>query len=98
MRPRAAAHKLMLYAPGRHISMPVQTPMREAQADGRREAILDLGERRPIPDATATLAQFQQMLDNDVADDTPAPRGCSEEILEPLRAARARANKILLGD
>ena len=73
-------------------------PMREAQADGRREAILDLGERRPIPDATATLAQFQQMLDNDVADDTPAPRGCSEEILEPLRAARARANKILLGD
>ena len=73
-------------------------PMREAQAEGRREAILDLGERRPIPDATGTLAQFQQMLDNNVADDTPPPRGCSEEILEPLRAARAQANKILLSD
>lgn len=73
-------------------------PMREAQAEGRKEAILDLGERRPIPDATEVLAEFQQMLDNHVADDTPPPRGCSEEILEPLRAARARANKILLGD
>lgn len=73
-------------------------PMREAQAEGRKEAILDLGERRPIPDATETLAQFQQMLDNNVADDAPLPRGCSEEILEPLRAARAQANEILLGD
>ena len=73
-------------------------PMCEAQANGRREAILDLGERRPIPDATATLAQFQHRLDSHVADDTPAPRGCSEEILEPLRTARAQANKILLGD
>lgn len=73
-------------------------PMREAQANGLREAILDLGERRPIPDATATLARFQQMLDDHVADDDPAPSGCSEEVLEPLRAARTRANKILLGD
>ena len=73
-------------------------PMREAQAHGRKEAILDLGEHRPIPDASATLARFQHMLDNHVADDTPAPRGCSEEILEPLSAARAQANKILLGD
>ena len=72
--------------------------MREAQAEGQKEAILDLGERRPIPDVTATLAQFQQMLDNNVTDDTPPPRGCSEEILEPLRAARAQANEILLGD
>ena len=67
-------------------------------AHGRKEAILDLGEHRPIPDASATLARFQHMLDNHVADDTPAPRGCSEEILEPLSAARAQANKILLGD
>ncbi len=73
-------------------------PMREAQANGQREAILDLGERRPIPDATETLAQFQRMLDDHVADDDPAPSGCSEEVLEPLRAARARANEILLGE
>lgn len=73
-------------------------PMREAQANGLREAILDLGEHRQIPDVTATLARFQQLLDDHVADDDPAPSGCSEEVLEPLRAARARANKILLGD
>lgn len=73
-------------------------PMLEAQANGEKEAILDLGECRPVPDATATLTQFQQMLDEHVADSDPAPPGCSEEALEPLRAARARANKILLGD
>ena len=73
-------------------------PMREAKANGQREAILDLGERRPIPDATETLARFQRMLDDHVVDDDPAPSGCSEEVLEPLRAARARANEILLGE
>ena len=73
-------------------------PMREAQANREKEAILDLGERRPVADATATLAQFQQMLDDHAADGDPAPQGCSEEVLEPLRTARARANEILLGD
>ena len=53
---------------------------------------------RPILDATETLARFQRMLDDHVADDDPAPSGCSEEVLEPLRAARARANEILLGE
>ena len=73
-------------------------PMREAQANGKREAILDLGERLPVADATATLAQFQQMLDNHVTDDDLPPAGCSEEVLESLRTDRARANEILLGD
>ena len=52
-------------------------------------AVFERGEQdaRPIPDATETLAQFQRMLDDYVADDDPAPSGCSEEILEPLRAA-----------
>lgn len=62
---------------------------------GRRRATK---KRRPIPDATEVIAEFQQMLDNHVAEDPPAPRGCSEEILEPLRAARAQANEILPGD
>ncbi|WP_428116390.1 type II toxin-antitoxin system antitoxin SocA domain-containing protein [Candidatus Poriferisodalis sp.] len=72
-------------------------PMQEAQADGQRNVILDLGDTPPVPDATATLRRFQRMLNSHV-DEEPAPRGCSEEILIPLRAARARANRILLDD
>ena len=52
----------------------------------------------PLDASTETLARFQRMLDDHVADDDPAPSGCSEEVLEPLRAARARANEILLGE
>lgn len=73
-------------------------PMREAQADGERNVILDLGDTAPIPDASATLRRFQRMLDNHVDDEEPAPPGCNPEILNPLRASRARANRILLDD
>lgn len=73
-------------------------PMREAQADGERNVILDMGDSPPIPDASATLRRFQRMLDNHVDDEEPAPPGCSPEVLNPLRASRARANRILLDD
>ena len=73
-------------------------PMREAQADGERNVILDLGDSAPIPAASATLRRFQHMLDNHVDDEEPAPAGCSPEVLNPLRANRARANRILLDD
>ncbi|WP_419840705.1 Panacea domain-containing protein [Candidatus Poriferisodalis sp.] len=73
-------------------------PMREAQADGERNVILDLGDTAPIPGASATLHRFQRMLDNYVDDEEPAPPGCRPEILNPLRANRARANQILLDD
>lgn len=73
-------------------------PMREARADGERDVILDLGDTAPVPDASATLRRFQRMLDLHIADEEPAPSGCSVEILNPLRASRARANRILLDD
>ena len=73
-------------------------PMREAQADGERDVILDLRDTAPVPDASATLRRFQRMLDRHVDDEEPAPSGCSVEILNPLRASRARANRILLDD
>ncbi|WP_419855290.1 hypothetical protein [Candidatus Poriferisodalis sp.] len=46
----------------------------------------------------AALRRFQRMLDNHVDDEEPAPPGCSAEILIPLRASRARANRMLLDD
>ncbi len=71
-------------------------PMQEAQAEGERNVLLDMGDTPPVPVATATLQRFQQMLDDHADDDVPAPRGCSEEVLNPLRAARTQANRILL--
>lgn len=73
-------------------------PMQEAQQGGERNVILDLDETPFLPDASVTLDRFQRMLDNHIGDDEPAPRGCSEEILNPLRAARGRANRLLLDD
>lgn len=49
-------------------------------------------------DAAAALRRFQRMLDNHVDDEEPAPPGCIAEILIPLRASRARANRMLLDD
>ena len=73
-------------------------PMQEAQDGGERNVILDLDETPTVPDASATLRRFQRLLDSHTDDDEPAPRGCSEKILDPLRAARGRANRLLLDD
>ena len=54
-----------------------------------------------LPDISRTKARLRQHLRelescND--GEGPAPAGCSEELLIPLRAARAEATRILLAE
>lgn len=74
-------------------------PMIEAQANGEREALLDLDEDVRLPDTSAIIRDLQdnlRHLDQDQDDSDPEPQGCDESILEPLRTQRQRANRILL--
>lgn len=97
-RASSAMKTLLGLASARKQRMTRMKVMQEAQQGGERNIILDLDETPFLPDASVTLNRFQRMLDNHIADDEPAPRGCSEEILNPLRAARGRANRLLLDD
>ena len=47
---------------------------------------------------TTRLRQHLRELESRSDEEGPAPAGCSEELLVPLRAARAEANRILLAE
>ena len=54
-----------------------------------------------LPDLSRTktrLRQHLRELESRNEEEGPAPAGCSEELLIPLRAARAEANRILLAE
>ena len=54
-----------------------------------------------LPDISRTesrLRQHLRELESCNDEEGPAPAGCSEELLIPLRAARAEANRILLAE
>ena len=74
--------------------------MREPPRSEASEVVLELGGPPPVPDVSATLARFQRMLDRhvDVEDETPVDNSRVEELIVPLRSARAEATRMLLGD
>ncbi|WP_419921272.1 hypothetical protein [Candidatus Poriferisodalis sp.] len=54
-----------------------------------------------LPDISRITTRFRQNLrelESRNDEEGPAPAGCSEELLIPLRAARAEANRILLAE
>jgi len=54
-----------------------------------------------LPDLSSTKARLRQHpkeIESRNDEDGPAPAGCSEDLLIPLQAARAEANRILLAE
>ena len=74
--------------------------MREPPSSEASEEALETGGPPSVPDISAILARFQRMLDDHVDDEyeTPVDNSRVEELLVPLRSARAEATRVLLGD